>query len=115
MNRERAKTGSASKNGVHSHVLGKEVYITPIHTRKMRLQPERGEDFPDRRVRKQCSVTPISLSRELLTHDLLFMTFGKHEQPMSRVPTHLDPRQTDRQDDLDTVTSTWHWTEAGLL
>ena len=46
MNRERAKTGSASKNGVHSHVLGKEVYITPIHTRKMRLQPERGEDFP---------------------------------------------------------------------
>lgn len=73
MNRERAKTCSFHF-WVHSHVLSKEVYIKAIHTRKVRHQPERREvGFPsnkDRRVRKECSVTPISLFRELLTNDL---------------------------------------------
>ncbi|GFS28890.1 hypothetical protein Acr_27g0000670 [Actinidia rufa] len=40
MNRERAKTGSASKNGVHSHVLGKEVPTLRLYVRDRRLRSQ---------------------------------------------------------------------------
>lgn len=93
---------AASIFGVHSHVLSKDIYITHSHAQGAASAWTR-RGFPskkDRRVRKQYEVTPISLSRELLTNDLKnAWRLGS----MSPVPTHWDPKHTDLRDAFHTV------------
>lgn len=72
LNRERAKTCSFHFQGTQSRAKQRGRYHTHLYAQGAASAGTR-RGFPsnkDGRVRKQCEVTPISLSRELLTNDL---------------------------------------------
>lgn len=102
LNRERAKTRSFHFQGTQSRAEQRGIYHTHLYAQGAASAGTR-RGFPsnkDGRVRKQCEVAPISLSRELLTNDLKnAWRLGS----MSPVPTHWDPKHTDLRDGFKTV------------